>query len=61
MLGAFRRGDGLGFTLAIAGVRNRRPFLHSHMMRSDSSTANEGVGPGAQLLQRQEALGRGSI
>ena len=31
VLGAFAGERMVGFTLAIAGVRNRKPFLHSHM------------------------------
>ncbi len=31
VLGAFHGADLIGFTMAIAGWRNRKPFLHSHM------------------------------
>jgi predicted GNAT superfamily acetyltransferase len=31
VLGAFQGNDLVGFTMAIAGWRNRKPFLHSHM------------------------------
>ena len=31
ILGAFDRGRMIGFTLALAGTRGGKPFLHSHM------------------------------
>ena len=51
----------VGFTLAIAGVRNRKPFLHSHMTAVLQQYRNRGAGRELKLLQRQEALGAGSI
>src|ERR1035437_907194 len=31
VIGAFHGSDVVGFTMAIAGWRDRKPFLHSHM------------------------------
>lgn len=59
VLGAFSGERMVGFTLAIAGVRNRKPFLHSHMTAVLQQYRNHGAGRGLKLLQRQEALGRG--
>ena len=59
VLGAFAGERMVGFTLAIAGVRNRKPFLHSHMTAVLQQYRNQGAGRGLKLLQRQEALARG--
>jgi predicted GNAT superfamily acetyltransferase len=49
----------VGFTLAVAGLRGRVPYLHSHMTGVDSAYRNRGVGRMLKLFQRDEALGRG--
>lgn len=59
VLGAFAGDRMIGFTLSIAGVRGRRPFLHSHMTAVLRSYRNQGAGRGLKLFQRQEALDRG--
>jgi predicted GNAT superfamily acetyltransferase len=59
VLGAFAGERMVGFTLAIAGVRGRKPFLHSHMTAVLRQYRNHGAGRGLTLLHRQEALGRG--
>jgi len=59
VLGAFAGERMIGFTLAIAGIRGRKPFLHSHMTAVLQQFRNRGAGRGLKLLQRQEALGRG--
>ena len=59
VLGAFAGERMIGFTLAIAGARGRKPFLHSHMTAVLKQYRNQGAGRGLKLLQRQEALGRG--
>jgi predicted GNAT superfamily acetyltransferase len=59
VLGAFAGDRMIGFTLAIAGVRGRRPFLHSHMTAVLRSYRNQGAGRGLKLFQREEALDRG--
>lgn len=59
VLGAFD-GDRLaGFTLALAGLRGRRGFLHSHMTAVLEPYRNLGVGRKLKLFQRQDALARG--
>ena len=58
-LGAFDGERLVGFTLAVAGLRGRSPYLHSHMTGVDSEYRNRGIGRMLKLFQREEALGRG--
>ena len=58
-LGAFAGDRLVGFTLAVAGLRGRVPYLHSHMTGVDSEYRDRGVGRMLKLFQREEALGRG--
>lgn len=59
VLGAFDQGKMIGFTLAIAGVRGGKPFLHSHMTAVLPEFRDRGVGRRLKLFQRQDALKRG--
>ncbi len=59
VLGAFRGADLVGFTLAIAGWRDRKPFLHSHMTAVLEVYRDCGVGRRLKLFQRKDALARG--
>jgi predicted GNAT superfamily acetyltransferase len=59
VLGAFQGADLIGFTLAIAGWRDRKPFLHSHMTAVLDGNRDRGVGRRLKLYQRNEALARG--
>lgn len=59
VLGAFDGERMVGFTMAVAGLRNGRPYLHSHMTGVLASYRNRGVGRMLKLHQREEALGRG--
>ena len=59
VIGAFHNKRIVGFTMAIAGWRNRKPLLHSHMTAVQSSFRNRGIGRRLKLFQRQEALSRG--
>jgi predicted GNAT superfamily acetyltransferase len=59
VLGAFAGDRMIGFTLAIAGVHGRKPFLHSHMTAVLRPFRNQGVARKLKQLQRQEALDRG--
>jgi predicted GNAT superfamily acetyltransferase len=59
VLGAFDGGALVGFTMAIAGWRGRKPFLHSHMTAVLDSYRNHGIGRRLKLFQREDALGRG--
>jgi predicted GNAT superfamily acetyltransferase len=59
VLGAFHGSDLVGFTMAIAGWRNRKPFLHSHMTAVRDTFRDRGIGKQLKLFQRAEALARG--
>ncbi|HEV7968496.1 MAG TPA: GNAT family N-acetyltransferase [Candidatus Acidoferrales bacterium] len=59
VLGAFHGADLVGFTLALAGWRARRPFLHSHMTAVLEGYRDRGVGRRLKLYQREDALARG--
>jgi predicted GNAT superfamily acetyltransferase len=49
----------IGFTLAVAGWRDHRPMLHSHMTAVLEGYRNFGVGGHLKILQREDALTRG--
>ena len=59
VLGAFAGERIIGFTMAVAGVREGRPILHSHMTAVLEEFRDKGVGRKLKLLQREDALGRG--
>src|SRR2546429_4346315 len=59
VLGAFANGRMVGYTLAIAGLREGVPYLHSHMTGVASDYRDRGVGRLLKLFQREEALRRG--
>ena len=59
VLCAFDGEKMVGFTMALAGVRNESPYLHSHMTAVIASHRDRGVGRLLKLFQRDEALGRG--
>ena len=59
VLGAYRDADLIGFTLAIAGWREGKPFLHSHMTAVLDGFRDRGVGRKLKLYQRDDALARG--
>src|SRR5579863_6464558 len=59
VLGAFYGADLVGFSLAIAGWRARKPFLHSHMTAVLDGYRDRGVGRRLKLYQRKDALARG--
>ncbi len=59
VLGAFDGNRLIGYTLALVGLRNGRPFLHSHMTGVHADYRDRGVGRMLKLLQREEALSRG--
>src|SRR5260370_18530950 len=55
VLGAFAGDRMIGFTLAIAGVHGRKPFLHSHMTAVLRPSPNQGAGRKLKSFPRQEA------
>ncbi len=59
VLGAFDGGRMIGYTLAVVGLRNGVPYLHSHMTGVQSDYRDRGVGRMLKLFQRDEALSRG--
>ena len=59
VLGAFAGSELVGYTLAVAGWREGRPFLHSHHTGVHANYRDRGVGRMLKLFQREEALGRG--
>jgi predicted GNAT superfamily acetyltransferase len=59
VLGAFHGRDLVGFTLAIAGWRNRKPFLHSHMTAVLEPFRDRGIGRRLKIFQREDAIARG--
>jgi predicted GNAT superfamily acetyltransferase len=58
VLGAYDGKTLVGFTLALAAVRNGAPFLHSHMTGVHANYRSRGVGRMLKLFQRDEALSR---
>lgn len=59
VLGAFHGTEIVGFTMAIAGWRDRKPFLHSHMTAVLEGFRDRAIGRRLKLFQREEALARG--
>lgn len=58
-LGAFDGDRMIGYTLAVAGLREGVPYLHSHMTGVLGDYRDQGVGRMLKLFQRDEALSRG--
>jgi predicted GNAT superfamily acetyltransferase len=59
VLGAYDGTNLVGFTMAIAGWRDRKPYLHSHMTAVSDGYRNLGIGRRLKLFQREDALARG--
>ncbi len=58
VLGAFAGKTLVGFTLALAALRNGGAYLHSHMTGVHVNYRDRGVGRMLKLFQRDEALSR---
>ena len=58
VLGAFDGDTMIGFTMALAGVRNKAPYLHSHMTGVLPAYRDRKIGRALKLFQREEALSR---
>jgi predicted GNAT superfamily acetyltransferase len=59
VIGAFDGDRLVGFAMAIPGISQGRPYLHSHMLAVEPEYRNQGIGRRLKLFQREEALGRG--
>jgi predicted GNAT superfamily acetyltransferase len=59
VLGAYDGSILVGYTLAVAALRNGAPYLHSHMTGVHADYRDRGVGRALKLFQREEALSRG--
>jgi len=59
VLGAFDGSRMVGYTLAVVGLRDAVPYLHSHMTGVLGDYRDRGVGRMLKLFQRDEALSRG--
>jgi predicted GNAT superfamily acetyltransferase len=60
VIGAFTRDDTLaGFAMALPGIRDGAPYLHSHMLAVRPEFRNAGLGRRLKLAQREDALKRG--
>jgi predicted GNAT superfamily acetyltransferase len=59
VLGAFDGSQLIGFALGIPGVRDGRPYLHSHMLAVRVEYRNTGIGRRIKLFQREDALQKG--
>jgi predicted GNAT superfamily acetyltransferase len=59
VIGAFDGGDMVGFAMSIPGIRNGRPYLHSHMLAVREGYRDRGLGRTIKLFQRDDALANG--
>jgi predicted GNAT superfamily acetyltransferase len=59
VIGAFDGDRLVGFAMALPGISQGRPYLHSHMLAVEPDYRNQGIGRRLKLFQREEALGRG--
>lgn len=59
VLGAFDGTKLVGFLSAIPGVRNGKPYWHSHMLAVTSPCRDSGIGTQLKAAQKTHALQRG--
>jgi predicted GNAT superfamily acetyltransferase len=59
VIGAFDGPNLAGFAMAIPGVRDGSPYLHSHMLAVCEGYRDAGLGRRLKLFQRDDALSRG--
>lgn len=59
VLGAFIGSTLAGFALAYPGIRDGKPYLHSHMAAVLPEFRDLGIGRQLKLVQREDALARG--
>jgi len=58
VLGAFDGTTMVGFTMALVGIHNATPYLHSHMTGVLPDYRDRKIGRALKLFQREEALSR---
>jgi predicted GNAT superfamily acetyltransferase len=58
VLGAFDGPIMVGFTMALVGIRDKTPYLHSHMTGVLPEYRDRKIGRFLKLFQREEALSR---
>ena len=59
VLGAYDGQKMIGYTLALAAIRDQEPYLHSHMTGVLAGYRNRRVGRMLKLYQREDAIRRG--
>lgn len=59
VMGAWAADKLVGYALAIPGLRDGRPYFHSHMLAVAQEYRNRGVGKMLKLAQREDALASG--
>ena len=59
IFGAFVKNKMAGFVLAYPGIRDGKPYLHSHMAAVLPEFRNLGIGRMLKVAQRDDALARG--
>lgn len=59
VIGAFDGDTQIGFAMSLPGVRDGKPYLHSHMLAVLPKYRNEGIGRRLKLAQRDDAIARG--
>lgn len=59
VIGAFDGDTLIGFAMSLPGYRDRKPYLHSHMLAVLPEYRNSGIGRRLKLAQRDDAIARG--
>jgi predicted GNAT superfamily acetyltransferase len=59
VIGAFEGDTLVGFAMSLPGYRDRKPYLHSHMLAVLPQYRNAGIGRRLKLAQRDDAIARG--
>ena len=59
VLGAFDGRQLIGFLSAIPGIRDGRPYWHSHMLAVTTAHRDSGIGTQLKLAQKEHALKHG--
>ena len=59
VIGAFDGDTLVGFAMSLPGYRDRKSYLHSHMLAVLPQYRNSGIGRSLKLAQRDDAIARG--